>query len=892
MIHAHSCTRCEALTKTRRKIVWGQGPTPCRLLFLGEAPGTVEDRMGMPFHDRAPAGGEFNHMLWRRGISREMVYVTNLIKCHPPDDRDPTPEEVANCNYWLMADLAACRPSFIITLGRPATRRFLGDVDMEDVHGIPYHVNVDGLGQVVVIPCYHPAAGLHQPQTAIMVNDDLTAVADIIKGRRPTTHILDAFPSTDYRETDDPDEIVRDLCVDAGEMIGLDTESVENGKRAWSVQYSTRPGMGRFVRADNSECMTALAIGVSDPNRVIGIANALYDLPILDALDIRPARPVDTMLMAYLLQNQPQGLKPLAYRHCGMTMLDYSSLVAEDTHLKSMQFLARAVEMEWPDPAPVLTWDKGRPHIKQPQNIGRKIASILTSVSKYLWEDVAPEKRTNPRQRWMTIELDEGRGMVEEKLGEMPMGDLRGVPFELALWYACRDPDATLRIYPHLWSRIVENDLEDTFWADMGAMAMVSDMMIAGFKGNPDAFRRLSAYLQDKYDETIAKMLRQLAGIGVHLDYFNPQSPPQTHSLLYNKLELGKHLRGVKGEGSTDDKILSRLVEMRKVIGEEKAQVVISIQDARGYRKLKGTYADPIPLLLDSNSRVHTTFRVTRTTTGRMSATRPNLLAQPVRSEDGRKLRDCYEAEDGCTLLSADYSQIELRVLAHCSGDEKMISIFRRGLDLHAQTASEAFGIPINQLDDHKHRRPAKTLNFGIAYGMGPEGLQGALATMGLDWSLNECDRFILEWFRLFPGVRGYMNGIHSHVLQYGWVADMFGRRRYLPHANAKSKKLRAEALREAGNHPIQAGAQGIIKRAMRELVPVYRDFRRQGVIWNPLLQIHDSLENEVGDADLPLVTTVLLHIMENAVKLKVPVKVDAKTGKTWGSMSKWKEAA
>lgn len=890
MIHAGNCQRCPALAKTRNKIVWGEGPTPSPVIFIGEAPGKVENKLGIPFADRAPAGAEFNHMLWRRGMPRHTVYVTNLIKCHPPDDRDPTEEEITNCSYWLERDVMVCQPKFIVTLGRPATRFFLGNVDMEDVHGIPFPTEVEGLGQVTIIPCYHPAAGLHQPQTAIMVNDDLTAVVDIVRGRRPTRHVEDQHPTVDYKVEEDPAAVAFDMQV-AGVtgLLGVDTESIEDGKRPWSVQYSTQPGMGRFVWAHDRECLAEIAKAVEDPHLRVGIANALYDLPILDRLGIRPATPVDTMLMAYLLQNQPQGLKPLAYRHCGMHMTDYSELTAPATHLKAMRYLAQAVEISWPEPDPVLVWDKGKPHIKQPQNIGRKIASILTAVSKYLWEEVPPDKVTQPRKRWLTIERNEGRGMVEDLLGKMPSGDLSDIPFDTALFYACRDPDAVIRIYPHLWNRVVDCDLEDTFWSDMRAMAMVSDMMICGFKGNPEAFRDLSVYLEKMYDRTVDRLLKQLAAMGINKDYFNPQSPPQVQKLIYTELGLAKHLRGVKNEGSTDDKILSRLVELRPTIGDAAADVIISIQDARGYRKIKGTYADPIPDLMDANNRVHTTFRVTRTTTGRLSSTEPNLMAQPVRSEEGRRLRDCYEAEEGCTLISCDYSQIELRVMSHDADDDRMMSIFRRGLDLHAQTASEIFGIPVADLDDTKHRRPAKTVNFGIPYGMAAEGLQGSLATMGINWALPDCDRFIGEWFKLFPGVRRFMSNVHAHALQHNWVADMFGRRRYIPHANAKNKRLQAEALREAGNHPIQSGAQGIIKRAMGALVPVYREFRSQMILWNPLIQIHDDLVNEVADEHVDMIVGVLLHIMESVVTLKVPVKVDAKTGKKWGSLKKWK---
>jgi len=341
---------------------------------------------------------------------------------------------------------------------------------------------------------------------------------------------------------------------------------------------------------------------------------------------------------------------------------------------------------------------------------------------------------------------------------------------------------------------------------------------------------------------------------------------------------------GGGGGGGTDNKILSRLSEMPAAIGERKVEVIRLVQDYRSYVKLNGTYARPIPQMADAANRLHTTFRITRTSTGRLSSSSPNLMAQPVRSEEGKRVRDGYMAEDGCLLVSADYSQIELRVLAHASQDSRMLSIFREGLDLHKKTAADAFGVPMSELKGWQ-RRCAKTLNFGLAYGMQSEGLRSALATMGINWTARQCDDFRKEYFRLFPGVRTFMDATHDHAKRYGWVEDIFGRRRWIPGAKSGNKWLREEALREAGNHPIQSGAQGIIKRAMGELVPVYREWQRQGVVFQPLIQIHDSLEFECSTEYLETLVPLLLHIMETAVKLSIPVKVDAKVGRRWGSM-------
>lgn len=1173
MIHPTNCTLCPNLSSSRKNIIWGEGPTSTSIMLIGEAPGTLEDKFGRPFVEKAPAGGELTTLLQRNRIERSGIYVTNCLLCHPPDDRDPTSEELANCDSWLRADLTLIKPKFIITVGRYATRKFLGDdAEMEMVHGIPYQVPVqttDGFIISTVIPVYHPAAGLHSSSTMIMVHDDFKAAGEIIRGQRPSTHIHDSYPDVDYRVEDNPDSVAMDMRIAQEKgFLGLDTENVDGN--VWSIQYSHTPGTGRFIWATDESCVRELAKGVSHPDLLTGIANSLYDLPLLRQLHpvpVIPTTPVDTLVMAYLLQRYPKGLKPLAYRFCGMKMTDYTEMTRDATHRKAMAYLANAVEREWPDPPKVLEIrPDGKPHIKQPQNIGRKIARILHDVSRDMWEGGL--EPANPRERWMNIELESGREFVESTLGPMPEGNLSDIPFPDALFYACRDADAVVRVFPRLWEEISSCDLLDTFWRDMKTIPMVSDMMIAGIKGNREKFIALSRYFELQIHSVLNELTSHIRACGWQWDHINPGSWQQVARLLYDKsfFSLRKYVRGMKGEGSTDNKALSMLLEMRGRIGDKAARAIELIQDYRGYVKLKGTYSDPMPGHMDGDSRIHTTFRITNTTTGRLSSSTPNLMAFPVRSDDGRRLREGFEAADGCVLVSADYcldgdtevitadgymkmrdivgkpaikvlsirgkgilefrdvtaaslignlptvcinlsdgssvictvdhewmdyfyimrktsglnvgsrllhvksdyasnsryptwyvrsnrnyrykhrlvaealygkpvkgmevdhidgdvknwkgenlryfpkhinraqggerywsavkngkrdddtrlgalkyalnnkrrpyngsgnpnfgklkgsmsvcpvcgeefyaspsrkqkycgwechthrnnhsvvsiewagvrpvyqitvegnhnyvlknglvsgnSQIELRVLAHCSEDPVMMEIFQSGIDLHTKTASEVFGVAMDQVDEMQQRRPAKTISFGIVYGMGGEGLQSNLATMGLNWDLVRCEKLIEEWFKLYRGVRRFMDGVHDHAKRYGWVKDMFGRRRYVPNAQSKNNRLRAEALREGGNHPIQAGAQGVIKQAMGDLVTVYGKFRESGVVWNPLLQIHDDIVSEIGERSVGIVLPVLKHIMENAVLLNVPVKVDAKMGKSWGSMEKWK---
>jgi DNA polymerase-1 len=542
--------------------------------------------------------------------------------------------------------------------------------------------------------------------------------------------------------------------------------------------------------------------------------------------------------------------------------------------------------MEWPTPNPVTVMEKGVARVKQPWPIDKKIRAILRDVEK---------KNANPRDRWMGIKRTEGRGIVENVLGPMIEGDLSDIDRVDAIWYSARDADATLRLYPHLWRRVVDSGLELTFWRDMGAMQLVVRMMQTGIKIDKDHFATLSKYLQSNMDQEQEECQAAMISAGVKLPTgvkVNPDSPAVIAPILYGQLKLNRILPG----NSTEDSMLVRALSDNRV-SEKVKDVITHTRNYRTYSKLKTSYSDPMPDRADHNDRVHSTFRITRTATGRLSSSEPNLMAQPVRSSEGRKIRDGFIAENGCFLVSCDYSQIEMRVICHDSHDAAMTRIFRDGLDIHSQTASSMFGIKVEDLDEMKHRYPAKRVGFGVLNDLSPEGLQREMVAGGAslsDWPVDRCAELIREWFRVYSGVDKFMESTRNHAKRFGWVQDMHGRRRSIPHARSMNRSLREEALRQAGNAPIQMGAQGIIKQAMWDLVAVVDRWVQGGNTWNPLIQIHDDLVCEMGslneDPDtLDLMIIEKVHTMENAVSLSVPVRVDTKYGKRWGSMEKWK---
>jgi len=831
------------------------------VVVIAESPGAEEDQAGIPLI--GTSGQEARHHILINGIaSNRGVWLDNIIRCHPPDNRDPTPSEIDNCtNANLIPTLLQIQPKWIITMGRISTRWLLGDVDMEMVHGIPRTINWYGMN-VVVIPTYHPALGLHDPSQMILFHGDMKVAGDVIRGKIAPHPPIDMYEGDEcYYEIRDGDE----FPVSPGEydLVAVDTEWARN--KPWCLSFSVNPGEAFVIEAGQTHALTLLSSVLSYGDTTTAIHNALYDLPVLDQMGIHPGRAADTMVMAYLLQSEPQGLKPLAFRYCGMEMKTYGEMVEYATYRMAIDYLVEVEKRKWPTPTAVLEWSKGEPKVRQPQNISRKIKKLF--------------KSDNPHSGWYAI--SEGREVVEEVLGPMLKGELCDIDRPKAIRYSARDADATLRVFPLLFERIKALGLEETFWRDMGAMPMVVDMMANGMPISNKEFAKLSGYFQSRMDLIQRKIQ---INVGHHLGdvSVNPGSYPQMSTLIYDKLKLhekGGRFKAKKGTNkSTAHDILMRYVHLDPVVQD--------IMDWREYQKLKTSFADAIPKL-SVDGRIHTTLRMTRTVTGRLSSSNPNLMAQPVRSEEGRLIRNCYVAEEGWEFLSFDYKQVEMKVAANDSEDEMMLEIFWSGEDIHSQTASRMFELPVDELDEMKHRYPAKRVGFGILNLITAEGLQRELVVGGAgDFSVKECDRMILSWFEIYRGVAAYMKRNGEHAKRYGYVKDMWGRIRYIPGIKSMNRWTRLEAERQAGNAPIQMGAQGIIKEAMGRLVPIYK---KMGDGVKPLIQIHDDL---VWLARVDRVDDLVYEVrktMEGAAPpgFMIPLDVDVKRGRVWGSMEK-----
>ena len=442
----------------------------------------------------------------------------------------------------------------------------------------------------------------------------------------------------------------------------------------------------------------------------------------------------------------------------------------------------------------------------------------------------------------------------------------RHVPLDKATCYAAEDADVTLRLWRRLRPRLAKEGLLSVYETLERPMPKVlAQMECHGIRIDPDHLRRLSNEFGVRMAEFEAKA-HQLAGRP-----FNLGSPKQIGDLLYSEMGLASGKRTATGAASTDVKVLEDLAEQ----GHELPRVIL---DWRQLSKLKGTYTDALcNAVSERTGRVHTSFALAATPTARLSSNDPNLQNIPVRTEEGRKIRAAFVPEPGHVLISADYSQIELRLLAHIGDIPQLKRAFTEGLDIHAMTASEMFGVPIEGMPGEIRRR-AKAINFGIVYGISAFGLANQLAI-----PQDEAGAYIKTYFERFPGIRAYMDSMRAEVREKAYVTTIFGRKVHIPSIRAKSVGERQYAERAAINAPIQGAAADVIRRAMIRMPDA---LKQAGLKARMLLQVHDELVFEAPEAEAEATCALARRVMERApepaVALTVPLVVDARAGRSW----------
>ena len=483
-----------------------------------------------------------------------------------------------------------------------------------------------------------------------------------------------------------------------------------------------------------------------------------------------------------------------------------------------------------------------------------------TMIAHYL---IQPELRHNMDYmaeiylNYQTVHIDEligPKGKNQRSMRDLSPTDV----YE----YACEDADITLQLKNKLEAELQKYECEHLFYEiEMPLMPVLAEMEMNGVCLDTDSLAETSKQFTQRMMD-IEKRIYELAG-----EPFNIASPKQVGDILFEKLKIVEKPKKTKrGQYVTSEEVLQQL--------RHKHEIVELILDHRGLKKLLGTYIEALPKLINPRTgHIHTSFNQTITATGRLSSSDPNLQNIPIRGEDGKEIRKAFIPEPGCLFFSADYSQIELRVMAHLSGDEQMIKVFREGKDLHAATAANIYKKPIEEVT-RDERTKSKRANFGIIYGITVFGLAERL-----DIPRDEAKMLIDGYFDTFPQVHQYMEESKEIARKQGYVTTLFGRRRYLPDINSANSVVRGFAERNAINAPIQGTAADIIKVAM---IRIYKRFKKEGIQSKMILQVHDELNFSVYPEEKEKVERIVLEEMQGAFEMKVPLVADSGFGENW----------
>lgn len=436
------------------------------------------------------------------------------------------------------------------------------------------------------------------------------------------------------------------------------------------------------------------------------------------------------------------------------------------------------------------------------------------------------------------------------------------VDIEIVAKYAAEDADITFRLFNHFKALLEQDKVLFKLYCEleMPLTIILNQMEKTGVKIDATKLIQQSASLETSIKELESKCYN-LAG-----QEFNLSSPVQLIEILFEKLGLPPVKKTAKGQVSTSEEVLVQLAE--------DYEIAALIMKYRHLSKLKNTYTDKLPKMLDANGRVHTSYNQTGTVTGRLSSSDPNLQNIPIKSPEGRKIREAFIAEDGYCIVAADYSQIELRIMAHLSKDKNLLKVFNQNLDIHSATAAEVLGISIDEVSSEQ-RRKAKAINFGLIYGMSAFGL-----ARQLEIPRAEAQEYIDIYFNRYPSVKEYMTTAKEFAKQNGYVETILGRRLYLPEINSKNVMQRNAAERAAINAPMQGTAADIIKKAMINVnMMISQEYNSEIKM---VMQVHDELVFEVKKTKLEEIVAKIKSIMEAAVKLNVPLEVNVDSGKSW----------
>ena len=459
--------------------------------------------------------------------------------------------------------------------------------------------------------------------------------------------------------------------------------------------------------------------------------------------------------------------------------------------------------------------------------------------------------------KYETIKIEELIGAKGKKQGNM-----RDLAPEAVYKYACEDADVTLKLKQVLENELETNGVKKLFEEiEMPLVPVLAYMERNGVRIDTEALKETSRHFTARMNQ-IEEEVHQLAGME-----FNIASPKQVGEVLFDRLKIVEKAKKTKtGQYVTSEEVLESLRGKHEIVGK--------ILEHRGLKKLLGTYIDALPQLINpATGRIHTSFNQTVTATGRLSSSNPNLQNIPIRNEDGKEIRKAFIPDEGSEFFSADYSQIELRIMAHLSNDPHMIEAFQKDQDIHAATAAKIYKVKLEEVT-REQRSKAKTANFGIIYGISVFGLAERLNV-----DRKEAKALIDGYFENYPNVKAYMDQSIQEAREKGYIETIFKRKRYLPDINSKNAVVRGYAERNAINAPIQGSAADIIKVAM---IRIYQRFQEEGIRSKMILQVHDELNFSVLPEEKEKVQQIVISEMEAAYKMKAPLRADHGWGHNW----------
>lgn len=877
----------------------GTGPVPCSIAIVAPNPGHWEDRTGRPFCGKA--GDELDRLLETNGLpGRERIYLTYLHKEFRGNDYEYTSEDVEAAWPVLQAELDKVRPKTLVTMGREITRLFLGDVDITDVEGIPW---IHDSGRII-FPVIHVAAGMRNPELSPYVIRGFQELGQYWHGHTEPRRLFDdPIKTPTYIEILDEATfaaITRDWSCDT--EVSLDTEGWP--WLPWSLQFSTEPGTGYLIRKTSTGLLRAFHRSALGRRVRMVYHSALHDIAMTRALGI-PLGDLpfdDTMVMAYLLQLEPQGLKAGCLRHCGMKMSDYADVVGDVGNDLARDYLVWILDAEVADyeeaqheelvrlqNSPLLD-QRGRPKRDKTGNIRYRRVTKPPVLPKTPLHKAASRvlQSKRPRQLWLD-QVEDVQVAGYARIGALPEATLDHVSPAVAIPYGCRDADGTGRLVPEYRRRIDQLGLRSVYELELATYPLLDRMQQIGIKPDLEHFADLSKLLQYEIDTLQATLEERTNRRG-----FNANSGDQVADYIFGTLNLEELKQTSSGRGSTNDKILEALEREHP-----EHPVLSTIRTYRETYKLKNTFVDRLPDFVHRwpfDGRIHTTLRTTRVVTGRLAASDPNLLAQPEHGKFASEFKRGWVCEPGHIICQWDESQVELRGLAHLSQDPTLLAVYRGEvrnpdgslIDLHAKLAQRIFGGPIEQYM-HKcaGRLAAKAINFGIPMGMTNRGLSVELRKNGVEADEDTAQKWLDETLALYTGVARFMEERKAEARRQGFVRCLSGRIRYIGGIRSRDDRVREEAERFAFSTPIQESATFIMKQAEKI---VYEDilvpYWRQGRWVEPLLQVHDCLKLEAEENMAQELNILMTEAMTQVPRgFSVPLAVEGEYGYNMADM-------